>query len=157
ELGPPEFRSNERFETPVTVTVSLPAPMYVYDVRGCKPLGQKRKLTVTVDPYEPIILAAAPDSLPELRVSAPSEARRGDVVQLGFDLSHTPASIDIVHVDVLDPKGQRVLTYSGNVFTHDGHAMKTIPLAFNDASGKWTINIHDLLSGREQSFPLSVN
>ena len=28
ELGPPEFRSNERFETPVTVNVSLPEPMY---------------------------------------------------------------------------------------------------------------------------------
>jgi hypothetical protein len=39
----------------------------------------------------------------------------------------------------------------------NGHAMKTVPLAFSDAAGKWTIKVHDLLSGREQSFPLSVN
>jgi hypothetical protein len=35
--------------------------------------------------------------------------------------------------------------------------MKIIPLAFNDDAGKWTIKIHDLLSGREQSFPLDVH
>ena len=157
ELGPPDFRSNERFETPVTVNVSLPEPMYVYDVRGRKALGQKRMMSVTVNPYEPIILAAAPGPLPDLRVSAPSEARRGELVQLGFDLPHTPASVDVVHVDVLDPQGKRAITYSGNVFTNDGHAMKTIPIAFNDAAGKWTIKIHDLLSGRKQSFPVSVN
>ena len=68
--------------------------------------GQKRMLTVTVNPYEPNhLLAAAPGPLPELRVSAPSEARRGDLIQLGFDVPHTPASVDVVHVDVLDPQG----------------------------------------------------
>jgi hypothetical protein len=157
ELGPPDFRSNQRFETPITVNVSLPEPMYVYDVRSRKALGQKRMLTVTVNPYEPIILAAAPNPLPDLRVSAPSEARRGELVQLGFDLPYTPASVDIVHVDVFDPQGKRAITYSANVFTNDGHAMKTIPFALNDAAGNWTIKIHDLLSGREQTFPMSVN
>jgi hypothetical protein len=157
ELGPPDFRSNQRFETPVTVNVSLPEPMYVYDIRSHKALGQKRMLTVTVNPYEPIILTAAPNPLPDLRVSAPSEARRGELVQLGFDLPHTPASVDIVHVDVFDPQGNRAITYSGNIFTNDGHAMKIIPFAFNDVAGKWTIKIHDLLSGRQQSFPVSVN
>jgi hypothetical protein len=157
ELGPPDFHSNQRFENPVTVNIALPGPMYLYDVRGRKTLGQKRTLTVTVNPYEPIILAAAPGPLPELRVSAPSEARRGDLVQLGFDVPHTPASVDVIHLDVLDPQGKRAITYSGNVFTKDGHAMKIIPLAFNDDAGKWTIKIHDLLSGREQSFPLDVH
>jgi hypothetical protein len=157
ELGPPDFHSNQRFENPVTVNIALPGPMYLYDVRGRKTLGQKRTLTVTVNPYEPIILAAAPGPLPELRVSAPSEARRGDLVRLGFDVPHTPASVDVIHLDVLDPQGKRAITYSGNVFTKDGHAMKIIPLAFNDDAGKWTIKIHDLLSGREQSFPLDVH
>ena len=157
ELGPPDFHSNQRFETPVTLNIALPAPMYLYDMRERKALGQKRTLSVTVNPYEPILLAAAASPLPQLQVSAPSEARRGDLVQLGFDLPHTPASVDVVHVDVLDPQGKRAITYSGNVFTKDGHAMATIPFAFNDASGKWVIKVHDLLSGREQSFPLSVN
>lgn len=157
ELGPPDFHSNQRFENPVTVNIALPAPMYLYDMRERKALGQKRMLTVTVNPYEPILLAAAASPLPELQVSVPSEARRGDLIQLGFDLPHTPASVDVVHVDVLDPQGERAITYSGNVFTKNGHGIATIPFAVNDAAGKWTIKVHDLLSGREQSFPLSVN
>ena len=36
ELGPPEFRSNERFSKPVPLKVTLPFEANVYDVRGSR-------------------------------------------------------------------------------------------------------------------------
>ena len=42
ELGPPDFRSNKRFDKPVAVHLHLPNPMYVYDTRARKALGRKR-------------------------------------------------------------------------------------------------------------------
>ena len=157
ELGPPDFRSNKRFEAPVPVTITLPQPAWVYDVRSGKALGQQKKLQFTVTAYEPVILAVSPAPLPALRVAAPAEARRGSDVSLGFTADGTPAATHVVHIDVLDPKGERMLQYSGNLLAPDGRAAKTIPLALNDPAGQWTIRIHDLLSGQTETRTLTVN
>lgn len=84
ELGPPDFRSNQRFEKPVTLNLSLPQPMYLYDMRQQKPLGLMEKITLTLNPYEPIILAAVPTILPELRLNAPLRAQRGRNARLSI-------------------------------------------------------------------------
>jgi hypothetical protein len=157
ELGPPDFHSNQRFEAPVTVKVSLPKNLYVYDVRASKALGEKRTLTITVNPYEPVILAVTPHPLPGLRISAPSEARRGALVQIGVESPRTSAALHVVHFDVTNPEGKRSNLYSGNVFASNGYAQKLIPLASNDVPGKWTIEVHDLLSGQKQKLSLVVN
>ena len=39
ELGPPEFKSNERFAKPIAVKLTLPGQRFVYDVRAAKALG----------------------------------------------------------------------------------------------------------------------
>ena len=154
ELGPPDFRSNKRFDSPVTASVTLPDAMYLYDVRGAKALGPKRRVTVTVNPYEPVILAACPEALAELEVKAPDEVKRGSTMQLGFSVPNAQAAVDVIHVEVRDPQGETVLSYSGNVFVSQGHGTKTIPFAFNDAEGKWTIQVHDLLSGHRENLPV---
>ena len=156
ELGPPDFRSNQRFESLVTVNVILPSPMFLYDVRKDKPFGRRANLTVTMDPYEPTILAASPTALPDLRINVPAEAQRGASIRIGIDLPQTPAAIDVVHVDVLDPTGKRVLYYSGNVLVNRGHAIKLLPLANNDLAGVWTLRIHDQLSGQRKNMQLKV-
>src|SRR6185503_3970540 len=40
ELGPPEFKSNDRFAKARTVKLSFPREVYVYDVRGANALGR---------------------------------------------------------------------------------------------------------------------
>ncbi len=157
ELGPPDFRSNRRFESPVTVNVTLPAPMYLYDVRQSKALGRHASLTVTIDPYEPTVLAASPAALPGLRIGAPTEVKRGSSMRVSVDLPQTPAAVHVVHVDVIDPNGERVLYYSGNVPANGGHAMKLLPLAQNDLTGIWTLRIRDLLSGQRKNIQVKVN
>ncbi len=157
ELGPPDFRSNQRFETPVTVTVTLPQPLYLYDVRQCKSFGQKSKITVTINPYEPTVFAASPAPLPTLYVGAPTEAKRGLSVHLSLDFPQTPAALHVVHVDAVNPEGQRVLHYSENVLAEGGHVTKLLPLAENDITGVWTLRVHDLLSGQQKDVKVKVD
>jgi hypothetical protein len=57
----------------------------------------------------------------------------------------------------MDPKGARVLNYSGNVFAERGYATKRVPLAFNDSPGKWTVAVRDLLSGEKKTMSVTVN
>ena len=157
ELGPPDFRSNRRFEKPAAVTLTLPAPMYVYDVRQAKSLGDKRWLALTVDPYEPIVLAVSPVPLPNLQVFAPSTASRGSTIQIGIACLGTPAAVHIESIQVVDPQRRTVRPYSGNVFAERGKAVKSIPLAVNDPAGRWTVRIHDLLSGQIVVRDITVN
>jgi hypothetical protein len=156
ELGPPDFRSNQRFAKPVTVHLHLPNAMYVYDTRARKSLGQQRELTLTVDPYEPTILATSDTPLPAMQVSLPDHARRGSLVNIAIHAANSPADTSIFHVDVLDPQGNRVLYYSGNVIASQGSAIKSIPLASNDVVGAWTVNVQDMMSGQVVTRKMNV-
>jgi hypothetical protein len=156
ELGPPDFRSNERFEKPVPVRIRLPQAMYLYDTRTRKALGKQQSLSLTLDPYDPTILAASVAALPELQVSMPEHLPRGTTLNIGMRATPNPADTVVFHVDVLDPQGNRSIHYSGNVIAQRGTGMKCVPFAVDDAQGKWTVVVHDLLSGQTVSRPVEV-
>jgi len=156
ELGPPEFKSNDRFAKPVTVRVALPGGRFVYDVRGAKEAGNLRELQVTLDAYEPAIFAIAPVAIPALQVSAPARVGRGDTAELGVSFAAaTPAARQVLHIDVVNPSGQTVAYYSGNLLAQ-GAANKLIPIALNDPAGRWEVRVRDLLTGQSKSSAFEV-
>jgi hypothetical protein len=155
ELGPADFRSNERFAKPTPVHLHLPNAMYVYDTMASKDLGLKKELTLTVGPYDPTILVASDTPLPEMQVSVPEQVQRGTIANVAIHTAASQADLSIFHVDVLDPQGNRQTFYSGNVIARQGAGVKAIPFAVNDAPGKWTIDVRDVMSG--QSVHQSVN
>ena len=158
ELGPPEFKSNDRFARPRRVKLSLPQEMNVYDVRASKALGKQTSITVALDPYEPAILAASPVAFSELEISAPWRLRRGDSAQLGLSLGRrSPAATHILHLDVIDPAGKMVDYYSGNIIASGGRAAKLIPIALNDARGTWTVRAKDVMSGQTKMVTIEVD
>jgi hypothetical protein len=148
ELGPADFRSNERFTKPITVHLHLPNAMYLYDTLANKDLGLKKEITLTVGPYDPTILVASDTPLPQMQVSAPEQVQRGTLANIAIHAAPSQADLSIFHVDVVDPKGNRQVFYSGNVIARDGSGVKSIPFAANDAPGKWVIDIHDVMSGQ---------
>ncbi len=157
ELGPPEFRSNERFAKPITAHVTLPADAYVYDMRAGTSLGKKRELTVTVQPYEPSLLSLTTVPLPDIGLSVPDRAARGSDVRIGIRmLGPLAARMHTLHLDVIDPAGKVVDYYSGNLLATSDAASKLVPLAYNDAAGRWSARVHDLLSGQTKTEQFEV-
>jgi hypothetical protein len=148
ELGPPEFRSNQRFEKPRPVRLTLPAEMYAYDIRAARALGRKKELSVTLDPYEPAVFAFSMAPLPGLQMSAPERVARGETAAIALrPVGLSPAEMQAIHIDVIDPDGKPALHYSGNVLARNGAAERLLPIAQSDKPGKWTIRAHDLISG----------
>ena len=157
DLGPPDAISNQRFEKPRAVLLTLPSECYIYDVRAAKALGKIKELRVQLDPYDPTVLSISPVPFPTLVVSAPARLGRGQSGQLGLSFSgSTPASSHVFHTDVVDPAGKVVAHYSGNVLAPSGRADKLLPLALNDQPGKWTIRVKDQLSGQAQTKSIEV-
>ena len=157
ELGPPEFRSNERFAKEFTVHVTLPEREYAYDMRAGKSLGDKREIAPTVQPYEPTILSLSPVPFPEMEISVANRIRHGGDLRIGIHMaSNSPALTHAIHLDVIDPAGKVVDYYSGNLLATAGRVSKLVPLADNDATGRWQARVHDLLSGQEKTAAFEV-
>lgn len=157
ELGPPEFKSNERFEKPRSLQLQLPATMYAYDLRAGKALGPVKQLDITLNPYEPALFAFSPAEFTPLRASAPARVHRGDVANIALTAgANTPGVTRVFHVDVIDPSGKTALQYSGNLIAPDGSIARRLPTALNDATGKWTVRVKDVLSGQQQSVEIDV-
>jgi hypothetical protein len=132
--------------------------MYVYDVRASKALGMQKEITVTLDPYEPAIFATSPVAIADLEISAPARIGRGESAEIGLRFAHvSPAATHVFHLDVIDPAGKTVDYYSGNIIASQGHAAKLLPVAYNDARGKWTLRVHDLLSGQTRTITMEVD
>jgi hypothetical protein len=158
ELGPPEFKSNERFEKPRTVRLIVPDGLQAYDIRGGKALERKREITVALDPYQPAIFALSPAPMPALRVSAPDHVARGGIASIGLSFDGaSPAGANVIHVSVSDPSGLQMAHYTANVIASGGAGGHLLPLAHNDAPGNWTVRVKDLLSGQEKTATIRVD
>lgn len=155
ELGPPEFKSNERFEKPHKARLLLPEEMHVYDIRKGRALGRQRELAAEVDPYEPTLYALSPSAIGGLAMSAPSAGTRGQTVRFSLRIA-SPAATHVFHVDVIDPAGQTLRQYSGNHLAPRGVAGFSLPLAFNDPAGRWQIRVRDILSGQTAEAAIEV-
>jgi len=155
-LGPPDFNFNERFDKNTTVHLRLPDSMYVYDAMARKALGRHTEMTLTVGPHDPTILVTSSTPLPPMQISMPERAQRGSLVRIALHATPTPADVSIFHIDIRDPQGNRMMDYSGNIIARQGGGVKSIPLAVNDPPGKWTITVHNLLSGESVTRSLNV-
>lgn len=157
ELGPPEFKSNDRFAKPFSVNLSLPGERAVYDIRTGKSLGMLRKIQLTVQPYEPVILAVSPLPIGLLNLSAPERVARGASMDVGVHFGQLSiAANHAIHLDVANPTGKVLSQYSGNWIAPRGKAARRIPIALNDPAGKWTIRAHDLISGQVKMATVEV-
>ena len=157
ELGPPEFKSNDRFAKEVTVRIALPSEQFVYNLRAAKALGKVGEVRVTLDPYEPAIFAIAPSQMPDLEIWAPARLKRGDMAAIGMSFSAaTPAANHVLRIEMSNPSGQIVSYYSGNMLAPEGRAGRFIPIAVSDPAGRWEVRVRDLLTGQSKTSGIEV-
>jgi hypothetical protein len=102
-----------------------------------------------------MLLALSQRPLPPPSISGPSSTRLGSNVEFQIR-TDSPAAIDVVHLDVIDPSGNIVAHYSGNILVPQGGVSKLLPLAFNDQPGVWSIRATDLLGGGSEVAKLQV-
>lgn len=157
ELGPPEFKSNARFDKPMRVRLSWPRELHTWSIRTGESMGRQKQLTVTLDPFEPAIFGFSDQPMPELTVAAPDRAKRGAtcLVGLGFR-SDTPADAHVFHIEAIDPAGKPLAAYSGNVRAPHGKAAWRLPFANNDPSGAWQLRAGDAMTGQTRTIRMEV-
>jgi len=140
---------------PEAVLLSLPHPYFVYDLRKGRPLGSTDRPRVELGLVEPVVLALSEKPLAPPSISGPTGTRRGADAEITISLI-SPAAVDVVHLDAIDPDGNPVTHYSGNLLITESRTKKVLPLAVNDKTGVWTIRAKNLLGGATATAELVV-
>src|SRR3984893_10364481 len=153
--GTPETDSLALPSDPEEVVLALPRPLFVYDVRKGRLLGSTDRLAVKRGPGEPVILAVSEKPLGPPSVSSPQGARLGTNAEISVS-STSQAALDVIHLDVIDPEGNTIAYYSGNLLMTDSRITRLLPFAVNDKPGVWTIRATDLLGGATATTDLVV-
>jgi hypothetical protein len=136
--------------------LSLRRPSYVYDLRSRQTLGRLDHLRLSLDAVAPTVLAVAPRPLPAPTIAGPSSLHLGALGEFRLALAEgADAALHVFRVDVIDPAGNVVAHYSGNLVAPGGDAVHILPLALDDPPGTWQIHVTDVLSG--QSVTATVN
>ena len=137
------------FETAVPVTVHLPQPMYVYEMRtGRRSEGPTNKFETGVRAYWPSLLVIS-----ERKLNAPVLTAPGNVAKRGrlFQLTATIPDAQGMHslkLRALTPDGKNAPWFPQSVVVEDGTAKIDLPIAYNEQPGKWTLTATDLYTGK---------
>jgi len=141
----------------VAVAVDLPGRSHVYDLREHRGRGRLRRVTVTLPPDQPVLLALSRRPFPPVRLSAPATLSAGENGWIEVRrVAPAPDRVAIVHVEVRDPTGRVAAAYSGNRRTDTGGVRVMLPLARNDPPGWWRVTATDRISGRQASAAIWV-
>jgi hypothetical protein len=148
---------NSLLEPPEEITVEWPSPAQTYDVRALKDLGGVKTIQATLDPWAPLIYTRCPGPLPSLRVDAPTEVAAGSSLEVSLKASGSlpEGTLRVARMDVISPDGRVYDLYSRNVIVRARTHVERVPLAYNDAKGRWQVRAHDVMSG--QTVEATVN
>lgn len=133
-------------------TVIWEEPMHVYDVRAGRYLGHRNEIAVTVSGTQrrEHLFALQQHPLTALTLKGPETIDSGESLELELrlDFGRRPASIDrVLRIDVTDPLGQTVEHYRDFLRVQGAKANASVPFAFNDPPGAWTITATDVATG----------
>jgi hypothetical protein len=147
------------------VTLNLPTPEYVYDLRAHRTLGRVARANARLVPGEPALFALLPGPMGRLSIvpaaasTGPVQVKPGEVVKFTVRLTPragaagspyafpgaAPESVpdSAVHIEVRNPAGKILDYYGANLPLANGAAEFSVPLALNDEAGVWRVTARE--------------
>lgn len=127
------------------VTVALPQPRYVYDLRAGKPLGHVREFNAAMRKARASFFA-----LLHQEAAAPVLELEGSAVQdapVRIAIRANGGGARAIQLALRQPDGATAAWAPGHVIADEGGGAVTLPFALNDPRGAWVLEARDLFSG----------
>ncbi len=138
------------------VGIKVQGQAALYDALRRKPITYTRnhdeaEFPLTLDPARGKLIAVLPHPIGQVRLEAPSEASRGTAYEISVRVLDTSGRVLRgalpLRIELSDPLGH-IDPYSRYAATDlDGNYRITVLPALNDASGKWSVRVTDLVAG----------
>jgi hypothetical protein len=108
-------------------------------------------------PGAPLLLALAAAPPPPPHLAAPPRIPAGETATLELSLAAaSPAAATVLRIDVRDPAGHLVPSYSGNAVLRGAAGTWPIAFAVNDPPGAWQITLRDMIGGSHASVTVEL-
>jgi hypothetical protein len=157
ELGPPEYQKQDALEVPMELTVRFDREVSLYDSRRREALGRRREFTFALDKTVPTLLAITPAAASAPAVQAPSEARRGALVEIPIEIKGEPAGTNhAIRVRLMDPANKELRMLTRTLAAPGGKTTWELPLAMNLTEGRYTAEVVDIPTGSKSIQVLTV-
>ena len=134
--------------------LALPEAAHVYESRGETYLGKTRLINHRAPRGIARVYAALPYRVKDVSIDGPGEIRQGELLplEIAVNAEDGKPGTHVVHVLVLGPaddasRRRERAHYARNLRVENGRAKTTIPFAYNDTPGEWTIVAKDAATG----------
>ncbi|NOY79823.1 MAG: hypothetical protein GXP31_02340 [Kiritimatiellaeota bacterium] len=146
------FRHKGRSEP---ARMKLPNAMYAYDLKMPKPLGKQREFLLSITPSRAIFFVLSPQRLDPVSLEVSPSVMPGGVQRVRIS-SRRPQGRRAVKVQVTLPDGATADWFDSIALVGGHSATVTVPVAFNDPKGTWTIRATELCTGRTKTVRFRV-
>jgi len=138
-------------------TVRLPSIAHVYDARAGRYMGHAGQITTYIKPGIARVFSLLPYRVTGVTVNAPAETRQGAELAYTVDVAATARPEQhVVHVALLDPEGNSIRHYAGNVRCTGGRHAGTLRLALNERPGMYVLAVRDAATGKRGQTRIEV-
>ena len=122
------------------------APLpWVYDVKNGLAVGQANWFITQINPGSPSLYALLPGPLPPISATMPKQARRGAPIRLKIAVPEA-RGLHCIRLRARTPDGHPAKFWNQSVLVGRQTKEITLPLAWNDPTGEWTITLTDLFN-----------
>jgi len=133
------------------VTLTLEQPWHVYDIREGKYLGQKEVISTSLLRATAKAYALLPYEVRTVTLNGPKSATPGSAAEFVVEVSaDQPCGTHVFHLTAKGPDGKERPLYAQNLVAPQGKGEATIPFAWNDPEGEWTVTVRDVVTGTSQ-------
>jgi hypothetical protein len=135
---------------PVPASITLPRPMYVYDLRGGRAVGRTERISTDLRWGRASFFLALPYDIGPVQVSvSPKEPKPGQPVTARIAIARPAGAREklALWVEVTDPEGNSPL-WGRQVVALDSAATQVrLATPYNAAKGRWRVRATELFSG----------
>ncbi len=141
---------------PENVRIQLPRTAAMYDVRRRHYLGSAPAFDFPIEPAVPVLFALLEKPISGVTVSAPSESRLGEEIQLDLKVHGNESLRSTARITVTNPNGVEVAHYGGNFDIVANEGQVRFRPALNDAAGRWKVVLTEVISGKKAVAEIEV-
>ena len=153
----PEIINNEKFGKKFTSPFTLNKASHLYDVRQGKYLGFGKKFNIQLFAGNGAMFAALPYKVNNVTITGPKKVKAGTPVKLNATIiGNGKVKNHVLNLTCFDPSGKEIKTYIQTVKTKSNQHNFTIPFAFNDKPGIWTIVVKDAASATKGTIKITL-
>jgi hypothetical protein len=154
--GPVQIVSLFRHQgLPEAAKLDLQQPLYVYDLKARRDLGQQQAVSLTLTPHRAMFYALSPQPLTAVELKASPTVSPGSLQRVTVTAS-LPEGQQAVKVQVKLPDGSTADWVDRVVMADKQGVVVDVPVAYNDPQGTWTVSATELYTGRMGTVPFTV-